>query len=98
MTVLQTESWRTIFLKDLDFTVSQAEDQSVGFVLLAVIRLEAPGLNFILLKPAFKKASTTMIAFERMFTSPHGSAADRVIEWLKCQLLSGSQRGLGLRP
>ena len=84
MTVLQNESWRTIFLRDLDFIVSQ----SVGFVLLAVIRLEAPGLNFILLKPAFMKASTTMIAFERMFTSAHGSAADRVIEWLKCQLLS----------
>ena len=64
------------------------KDQSVGFVLLVVIRLEAPGLNFILLKPAFMKASTTMIAFERMFTSAHGSPADRVIEWLKCQLLS----------
>ena len=37
--------------------------RQVGFVRLAVIRLEAPGLNFLLLKPAFKKASTTMIAF-----------------------------------
>ena len=26
--VLQNESWRTIFLRDLDFTVSQTEDQS----------------------------------------------------------------------
>ena len=33
-----------------------------GFVCLAVIRLEAPELNFLLLKPAFKKVSMTMIA------------------------------------
>ena len=59
----------------------------VGFIRLAVIRLEAPGLNYILLKPAFK-ANTTMIGFEGMFTSAHGSAAGRVIQWLKCQLLS----------
>ena len=59
----------------------------VGFVRLAVIRLEALGLNFILLKPAFK-ASTTMIGFEGMFTSAHGSAAGRAIQWLKFQLLS----------
>ena len=56
-----------------------------GFVHLAVIRLEAPGLNFILLKPAFK-ASTTMIGFEGMFTSAHGSAAGRVIQWLKIEM------------
>ena len=35
----------------------------VGFVRLAVIRLEAPELDFLLLKPGFKKARTTMIAF-----------------------------------
>ena len=35
----------------------------VGFVRIVVIRLEAPALDFLLLKPAFKKASTTMIAF-----------------------------------
>ena len=35
----------------------------VGFVRIAVIRLEAPELDFPLLKPAFKKASTTMIDF-----------------------------------
>ena len=35
----------------------------VGFIRLAVIRLEAPKLDFLLLKPAFKKASTMLIAF-----------------------------------
>ena len=35
----------------------------VGFVRLAVIRLESPELDFLFIKPAFKKVSTTMIAF-----------------------------------
>ena len=35
----------------------------VGFVRLVVIRLEAPGLNVLLLKTAFNKVSTAMIAF-----------------------------------
>ena len=35
----------------------------IGFVRLAVIRLEAPELDLLLLKPAFKTARTTMIAF-----------------------------------
>ena len=35
----------------------------VAFVRLAVIRLEAPELDLLLLKPAFKTARTTMIAF-----------------------------------
>ena len=44
----------------------------VGFVCLAVLRLEAPELDF-LLKPAFKKASTTMIAFslKKKIECPH---------------------------
>ena len=37
----------------------------VGFVRIAVIRLEAPPLDFVLLKPAFKKESTRMISFEQ---------------------------------
>ena len=49
--VLQDESWQTI-LRDLGFTVSHTEDQSSRFC-----------LHFFLLKPAFKKESTTMIAF-----------------------------------
>ena len=28
VTVLQNKTWRTIFLRDLDFTISQTEDQS----------------------------------------------------------------------
>ena len=51
----------------------------VGFVCLAVVRLEARELDFLVLKPAFKKASTTMIALgflkNRMFASPQGSVA-----------------------
>ena len=35
----------------------------VGFVRLVVIRLEAPGLNVLLLQTAFNKVSTAMIAF-----------------------------------
>ena len=35
----------------------------VGFVRLVVIRLEAPGLNVLLLKTAFNKVSTAMMAF-----------------------------------
>ena len=35
----------------------------VGFVRLVVIRLEAPGLNVLLLKTAFNKVSTAMIPF-----------------------------------
>ena len=35
----------------------------VGFVRFVVIRLEAPGLNVLLLKTAFNKVSTAMIAF-----------------------------------
>ena len=35
----------------------------VGFVRFVVIRLEAPGLNVLLLTTAFNKVSTAMIAF-----------------------------------
>ena len=35
----------------------------VGFVRLVAIRLEAPGLNVLLLTTAFNKVSTAMIAF-----------------------------------
>ena len=50
----------------------------VGFVRFVVIRLEAPGLNVLLLKPAFNKVSTAMIAFgliECPHYLMHGSAA-----------------------
>ena len=62
------------------FTVSKTEDQPSRVCSPCnQIRLEAPELDFLLLKPAFKKASTTMIAFSvlknRMSASPHGSAA-----------------------
>ena len=42
----------------------QQKISQVGFVRFTVKRLEAPGLNcFLLLRSAFKKASTTMIGF-----------------------------------
>ena len=47
----------------------------VGFVSIAVIRFEAPTLDFVLLKLAFKKESTTMIAFEQnVRITSYGSA------------------------
>ena len=77
------------FYRDLDFNYHFTNKISrVGFVCLAVIRLEAPGLNFLLSKPAFTKGSMAIMAFEQMSTSPHGFVAGRVIQWLKCQLLS----------
>ena len=57
-----TKGKRTI----LEILVLQFRKQrisQVGFVRLAVTRLEAPELDFLLLKPGFKKARTTMIAF-----------------------------------
>ena len=50
----------------------------VGFVRLVAIRLEAPGLDFLLLKATLKKASTMMIASglkECAHHVDHGSAA-----------------------
>ena len=42
----------------------QQKISQVGFVRFTVKRLEAPGLNcFLLLRSAFKKATTTMIGF-----------------------------------
>ena len=61
----------------------------VGFVRLAVLRLEAPELDF-LLKPAFKKASTTMIAFSlKKKQNVHITSwfCGKVMQWLRCQLL-----------
>ena len=50
--------------KILNLPFRQQKISQVGFVRFAVKRLEAPGLNcFLLLKPAFKKASTKMIGF-----------------------------------
>ena len=89
-TALKNKTWQTIFLRDLDFNYhfTNRKISRVGFVCLAVIRLEAPGLNFLLSKPAFTKGSMAIMAFEQMSTSPHGFVAGRVIQWLKCQLLS----------
>ena len=47
----------------LPFRKQRSYISQVGFVRLATIRLEAPVLDFLLLKPAFKKARTTVIAF-----------------------------------
>ena len=52
--------------ENLFFYIRKQKISQVGFVRIAVIRvirLEAPALDFLLLTPAFKKASTTMIAF-----------------------------------
>ena len=49
--------------KILTLTFRKQKFSQVGFVRLVVIRLEAPGLNVLSLKPAFNKASRAMIAF-----------------------------------
>ena len=49
--------------KILTLTFRKQKISQVGFVRLVVIRLEAPGLNAVSLKPAFNKASRAMIAF-----------------------------------
>ena len=73
-------------LRDLGFTVSQTEDQStrVCSPCSSQVRSARAGFSCIL-KPAFKKASTMMIALgfkkNRMFASPQGSAA-RFMQWL----------------
>ena len=82
------ERWRTNFLRDHDFTVSQTEDQSSRVSSPCSNKVRSTWAEFYILKPAFKKARMTMIGFEGMFTSAHGSAVGRVIQWLKCQLLS----------
>ena len=51
-------------LRDLGLTVSQKEDQSTRVCSPCSSKgSEAPGLNFLSLRPAFRKTSTTMIAF-----------------------------------
>ena len=79
--------WRK-FKKILVLPFCKRKISHVGFVSLAVIRLEAPGLNFLLLKPTFKKASMTMIAFGLKECPHHLMVLWKVMQWLKCQLLS----------
>ena len=79
--------WRK-FKKILVLRFCKRKISHVGFVSLAVIRLEAPGLNFLLLKPTFKKASMTMIAFGLKECPHHLMVLWKVMQWLKCQLLS----------
>ena len=64
------ETLRRKFKKILVLPFRKRKISRVRFVHLAVIRLEVPGLNFLLLKPTFKKASTTVIAF-RLKECPH---------------------------
>ena len=61
--VLQNKRWRTILEEILVSPFRKQKISQVGFVRLAVIRLESPELDFLFIKPAFKKVSTTMIAF-----------------------------------
>ena len=66
----------------------QQKISQVGFVRLTVKRLEAPGLNcFLLLKPAFKKASTTMIGFG-LKECPHHLMVPRQSETLASLIAS----------
>ena len=59
-------------LRDLVLPFRKQNISHVAFVCLAVIRLEAPELDLLLLKPAFKTARTTMIAFGSLKTEcPH---------------------------
>ena len=55
--VLITKRKLAHVLRDLGFTVSQTEDQSSGFVCIAVIRLEAPELDFFfIIKASFQES------------------------------------------
>ena len=71
----------------LTLPIRKQKISQVGFVRLVVIRLEAPGLNVLLLKPAFNKASSDSFRFKRMSALPHAWLRSKVIEWLKRQLL-----------
>ena len=62
-------------LRDLNFTVSQTEDQSSRICSPCSNKVRSTWAEFSIIK-----TSTTMIAFERTSTSPHGSAAGRVIQ------------------
>ena len=81
------ECWRTIFLRDHDFTVSQTEDQSSRVCSPCSYKVRSTWIEFYIIKTSFQ-SEQDMIGFEGMFTSAHGSPAGRVIQWLKFQLLS----------
>ena len=64
-------------LRDLGFIVWQTDDQSNRDCSLEVIRLEAPELDFLLLKPVQESEhddDSYLLLKNRMSASPHGSA------------------------